>query len=127
MDAGAGRCAVFAAASRRDPTSAPTRFIGAADKVDSACQVGAIDHDFDLVAVLNLADWSAGKSLGGDMADAGSGGDAAEARIGQDGNVLAVGKLLERGSNLINLLHARARRPAADENDRRLHELPRCS
>src|SRR5208337_145740 len=86
-------------------------------EMKSASERFTIDHDFDPVAFPNLADRSASKRLGRYMPDAGSGGDATEARIGQYGNVLAVGKLLERRSDLIDLLHARACGSAANKDN----------
>ena len=65
---------------------------------------------------LHFADGAAGKRFRRDVADAGAGGNAAEARIGEDGDVLAVGQLLERGGDLVNLLHAGALGAAADEH-----------
>ena len=55
----------------------------------------------------------AGQRFGRDMSDAGAGGDAAEAGVGEQGHVLAGGKPLEGGGDLIDLLHARAGGAAA--------------
>src|ERR1700722_1836798 len=82
----------------------------------SAFQPRAINDNFNLVAVAHLADGPAGKRLGRDVANAGAGRNAAETRIGQHGYVLAVRQLLQRRGDLVNLLHARARWPAANKH-----------
>ena len=92
------------------------RSVRSADEVDRAGEIFAIDDDLDLVAVAEFADGAAGEGLGRDVADAGAGGDAAEARVGEDGDVLAEGEGLERGGDLVDLLHARAGGAAADED-----------
>ena len=92
-------------------------FLSVSHEIDGAGERGAVDDDFDLVAFPNFADGAAGEGFGRDVADAGSGGDAAETRIGEYGDVLAMRELLERGGDLVDLLHARAERAAADEDD----------
>ena len=77
----------------------------------------AVDHDLDEVAVAQLADGAAGERFRRYVADAGAGRDAAEASIGDDGDVLAEGQMLQGGGDLIDLLHAGARRAAADQHD----------
>ena len=54
---------------------------------------------------------------GRNVADAGAGGDAAETRVGEHRDVLAEIQMLQRGGDLIDLLHARAHRAAADQHD----------
>ncbi len=88
-----------------------------ADEVDAAVKGVAIDDDLDDVAVEDAPDGTSGECFGRDVADAGSGGDAAEARVGEYGDVFAVGQVLERGGDLVDLLHARACRSSADEDD----------
>jgi len=90
--------------------------VGVADELDGAGEGFAIDDDLDLVAFEHFADGPGGQGFRGDVSDACAGGDAAEARVGEQGNVLAVRKLLERGGDLIDLLHAGAGRAAADEH-----------
>src|SRR6185312_16643913 len=76
----------------------------------------AVDDDLDEIAVVDAADGTVGQGFGRDVADAGSGGDAAEAGVGEYGDVLAVGERLERGGDLIDLLHACTGGAAADED-----------
>src|ERR1019366_6417717 len=84
------------------------------DEVHRASQAFAVDHNFNPVAVLNFSDGSTGQCLRRNMADARSCRNTTEARISENGDVLAMRQLFEGGSDLINLLHARARRTAAD-------------
>ena len=53
---------------------------------------------------------------GADVADARARRDAREARVGEHGDVLAERQVLQRGRDLVDLLHARAQRPAADQH-----------
>jgi hypothetical protein len=55
----------------------------AADEVDGAVQVDAVDLDLDEIAVAQLADRAARERLGADVADAGARRDAREARVGE--------------------------------------------
>ena len=89
--------------------------VGVADQMDGAGERFAIDDDLDLVALKHFANGPGGERFRRDVSDAGARGDAAEARVGEQGNVLAVRQLLERGGDLINLLHAGAGRTPADQ------------
>src|SRR5580698_5444818 len=84
-----------------------------ADEVDGAMKRYAIDHDLDSVAVTQFADRSSRKCLRRNVTDARAGRHTAEPRVSQHRNVLAMRQLLQRRRNLVNLLHARAQRPAA--------------
>src|SRR6185437_434039 len=85
-------------------------------KVDGSGKGPAIDDDFNRIAVVNVADRAIGKSLWRDMADAGSRGDPAEASVSQHSDVLAVRECLQRSGDLVDLLHARTERTAADQH-----------
>ena len=107
-------CGARAASAASSGPSVPS----AARRRGRSCLPGAaVDHDPDQVAVAQLADRAAGQRLGADVADAGAGGDAGEARVGEDGDVLAERQVLERRGDLVDLLHARAQRPAADQHE----------
>src|SRR5262249_3165039 len=87
-----------------------------ADQIDAPFQPIAVDDDADAVAVAYLADGPAGQRLRPDVADARPGRNAAEARVGHDRDVLAEAQVLQRRRDLVDLLHAAAHRPAADED-----------
>src|SRR5437867_840001 len=89
--------------------------IAVADDIDRSLQAVAIHDDLDQVAVLHFADGAAGQRLRADVTDARAGGDAGEAGVRDDGDVLAPRQMAERGGDLVDLLHARAHRAAADE------------
>src|SRR5579859_5004852 len=89
---------------------------GIAYQVDRPGQLLAINDDFDLITVKQLADGSASQGFGRDMADAGSGGDTAESRVGEEGYVFARGQPLEGGGDLIDLFHTGARGAGADQH-----------
>jgi len=63
-------------------------FLCIAHQVDGAGQLLPVDDDFDLVAILKLADRAPGKGFGRDVSEAGAGGDTAEAGVGEQGDVL---------------------------------------
>ena len=116
-DRARGRAAATGAASTRAPSSGPKlcspsptrstlpsrRFRSTTMRIRSPSR--------------SLADRAAGQRLGADVADAGAGRDAGEARVGDHRDVLAPGQVLERGGDLVDLLHARAQRPAADQHE----------
>src|SRR5690606_29375518 len=91
-----------------------------ADEVDAAVQAHPVDLDAHHVTVAQAPDRPAGQCLRADMADACAGGHAGEARIGDHRHVLAPGQVLERGGELVGLLHAGAGRAAACQP----HDLP---
>ncbi len=92
-------------------------FGSVADEMDRARERFAIDDDLNLVAFKHFADGAGGEGFRRDVSDACASGDAAEARIGEQGNVLAVRKLLQGSRDLVNLLHPCAGRTAADEHE----------
>ena len=83
------------------------RFSGA-EEVDGAVEVSAVDADFHDVARAELPDRAARERFGTDVAHAGARRNAREARVGDEGNVLAVGEVLQGARHLIGFLHARA-------------------
>ena len=68
------------------------------------------------VAVAHLADRAAGQRLRADVADARPRRDAGKAGVGQHRDVLAEVEVLQGRCDLVNLLHAGAHRPAADQH-----------
>src|SRR5262249_14434500 len=84
---------------------------------DAPFETIAVDDDLDTVTVLHLADRPAGERLGADMTDARPRRDAAEPGVGEHGDVLAEAEVLERGSDLVDLLHPRPHRSAADQHE----------
>ena len=97
-----------------------------ADHVDRAFEANAIDGDLDQVAVADLAERPSRERLGADVADAGPGRDAREPGVGDHGDVLAERQVLERGGDLIDLLHARPHR-AATHQDKHITGLDRSA
>src|SRR5262249_61334207 len=68
-------------------------------------------------ALEEAADGAAGERLGSHVADAGARGDTGEARVGDHRDLLTPGQVLESGSDLVDLLHTRSQRAAADEGE----------
>ena len=87
-----------------------------ADQVDGAFEAVAVDHDPDQVAVADPADRPPRQRLGTDVADARTGRDAREPGVGQDGDLLAEREVLQGRGDLVDLLHARPHRAAADQD-----------
>ncbi len=90
--------------------------LAVADQVDRALQAVPVHDDLDEVAVQHAADGTAGEGLRADVADARAGGHAGEAGVGEDGDLLAPRQVLERGGDLVDLLHPGADGAATDED-----------
>ena len=86
-----------------------------AHQVHGALEAISVNDDFEDVAVLQLADGSAGESLGRNMADARARGDAAETGVGDQRDVFPTLQIPKSGSELVGFLHARAGGTAADK------------
>src|SRR5712692_1310428 len=94
----------------------PEDVFAVAHQVDGALEAVPVHDDADQVALENAADGPARQRLGPDVADAGARGDAGEARVRDHRHFLAPREMLERGCDLVDLLHPRAQGPAADQN-----------
>src|SRR5262249_32832065 len=75
-----------------------------------------VHHYAHKVALEDTPDGSTCERLGSHVADAGARRDAGEARIRHHRDLLAPGQVLESGGDLVDLLHARSQRAAANEH-----------
>src|SRR5580698_7698179 len=86
------------------------------NEIRGAVEFVAIDDDLDRVAFAHASDRAAGERFRRNVSDTRASGNAAETRVGEHGDILTGGQGLQRGGDLINLMHACARRTLANQH-----------
>src|SRR5215468_7507290 len=93
------------------------QLLAVAHEVHAALEAIPVHYDAHKVSLEDAADRATGERLGSHVADAGARGDTGKARVGDHRDLLTPGQVLESGGDLVDLLHARSQRAAADEDE----------
>src|SRR5262249_57380711 len=93
------------------------QLLAVAHEVHAALEAIPVHNDAHQIALEDATDGPTCERLGSHVANAGARGDTGKARVGDHRDLLTPGQVLESGGDLVDLLHARSQRAAADEGE----------